>query len=1344
MAGLHDYTTKEVLNKVLLDSSGDAVAAFSHTTQEALNAVLDTANSRLNVSLVGGTISGDVTINGDLTVNGDGSGNYDEIVNGNLQVGSAARSATILEAQSDATKPSFAFTGDTNTGMGSASANQINFITDGGTRMYIDAYGQVSIGAAPGNGKLAVTNTASNNPNIFLDHNSSATTTVSNRSMYIDFDKTGNTASGQTIAMSGLQIDMNNDSATDVGTTNLTGLDVNMTMGTSGTQAAVGLDINVSGADTNTALKVQVPAGYGSYNILQISDDTDTGISYNTANSISISAGANETRFHGSYVQFNSNGGSTSARIVHEQASATNPVYTFNGAQTYGIGSSAGDVLNLITNSLSRMTINAAGLVGINTASPDAPLHIKSQNTGWDGAIVLEENDDGTANMIVRNEDNLWFGYAPSAADVTASPVMLMVINESGNVGIGTSSPDSLMEIESSATSGHTLSMKNTSVHSNVNLKLDFNGNDGATQASKGYLLWSNTTNQIHLNSHLGLRFQISETTRFLLDANSRMSLSNSDNNTSNTVFGKSAFNQGGDVGADYNVAIGELAMGTGTLAATTMNVAIGYGAFTDATTGDYNVIIGHLSGTNLSTGSNNIIIGREAMQTSTTAENCIVIGNQALQTVNHGSNDGSIAIGKLALSAKNLASGAQFTGATTAIGYKSLEALTSGLGNTAIGYEALKTAATEAQSVAIGYQSMAIAANSSNNVMVGYKTGYDLYQGSDNNTGIGHNALSGTHAAGASEKNTAIGSGSMVGAIAGAAHNTAVGYNTLAAVTSGDNNIGIGNNAGAAITTTSQNILMGKNAGVVVTSNNNVSIGYNSMLNITTGDKNVAVGSFAMATNHDGNSRESKESVFVGYNSGGGTWANNQSHYNTAVGAWTMDAALDGALYNTALGIHALAELTQGDANVAIGAYAGSLTTEGVSNVAIGAYDGTLVAALRTNTVGSFNIAIGTAALAVVNENDNDGSIAIGHKAGYRKAGTGGDQFSKVDVLIGYATGSQLTTGGSNVAVGHSAMGGDASGTALTGSNNVVIGNSAGYDMEGSSSSNTIIGSSAGIAVTDASNLVLLGKEAGAAITSTGASGTIAIGQSAGKRHTSGSGCVYIGNAAADHCTDGHRNVAIGESALSGNADDDNVAIGYGALSACTGADNVAIGKDAGNVIQTGSENTLVGYNVDVASEDNTNNVVLGNNLTATDKDNAVFIGNDTNHIENDFNADATWNYSSDVRQKKDIKDDTLGLDFINDLRPVTYKHKSPSEFPKEWSAYDANDKEPMGGDKTIHGLIAQEVKQALDNQGVDTFGGWSVGDDGRQRISAEKMVMPLIKAVQELSARVKELESK
>ena len=64
------------------------------------------------------------------------------------------------------------------------------------------------------------------------------------------------------------------------------------------------------------------------------------------------------------------------------------------------------------------------------------------------------------------------------------------------------------------------------------------------------------------------------------------------------------------------------------------------------------------------------------------------------------------------------------------------------------------------------------------------------------------------------------------------------------------------------------------------------------------------------------------------------------------------------------------------------------------------------------------------------------------------------------------------------------------------------------------------------------------------------------------------------------------------------------------------------------------------------------------------------------------------------------------------------------------------------MGGDKKIHGLIAQEVKEALDEVGADSFGGWSEGDDGRQRVSREMFITPLIKSVQELSSENKELK--
>ena len=82
---LRKYTTQEVLNKVYEDASGNTIGINAATAKETLNAALDEANSRLNVSLAGGTISGDVTITGDLTVSGGGSTfAYNEVVTGDM------------------------------------------------------------------------------------------------------------------------------------------------------------------------------------------------------------------------------------------------------------------------------------------------------------------------------------------------------------------------------------------------------------------------------------------------------------------------------------------------------------------------------------------------------------------------------------------------------------------------------------------------------------------------------------------------------------------------------------------------------------------------------------------------------------------------------------------------------------------------------------------------------------------------------------------------------------------------------------------------------------------------------------------------------------------------------------------------------------------------------------------------------------------------------------------------------------------------------------------------------------------------------------------------------------
>lgn len=108
----------------------------------------------------------------------------------------------------------------------------------------------------------------------------------------------------------------------------------------------------------------------------------------------------------------------------------------------------------------------------------------------------------------------------------------------------------------------------------------------------------------------------------------------------------------------------------------------------------------------------------------------------------------------------------------------------------------------------------------------------------------------------------------------------------------------------------------------------------------------------------------------------------------------------------------------------------------------------------------------------------------------------------------------------------------------------------------------------------------------------------------------------------------------------------------------------------------------------------------------------------------------------TSDLRLKTNIENSSLGLDFINNLRPVSYKFIEGSR---------AEDGSSLPGERTHWGLIAQEVQSVIEDAGVD-FGGWVLLDktdsDSEQALRYEEFIAPLIKAVQELTARVKSLE--
>ena len=442
------------------------------------------------------------------------------------------------------------------------------------------------------------------------------------------------------------------------------------------------------------------------------------------------------------------------------------------------------------------------------------------------------------------------------------------------------------------------------------------------------------------------------------------------------------------------------------------------------------------------------------------------------------------------------------------------------------------------------------------------------------------------------------------------------------------------------------------------------------------------------------------------------------------------------------------------GSPNLTALGYNAGVNTTGTNNTAIG------VSALTANTSGIQNVAIGNSALATGSTSGYN--TAVGYQAG--QANTSGAQ----SVFVGRQSGFTNTTGSFNVFVGESA-----GYTNSTGANNTAIGTSA-LQANTTASGNTALGYQAGYSNSTGANQLFVGRVAGYS-TTTGGSNTaigdaafyynttgaynVALGTAALQSNTTASNNTAIGYQANFLTTTGHSNTSVGYLALTANTTgNQNVAIGYIAGdSVTTGGVNVLLGGYAGTSITTGNHNIAIGYEAGLNHTTGTQNIflgretrgstvsaaqqfVIGNNVIGQGDD-TITIGDNGGKIYNSFKVNATWTQTSDGRLKKNIQEDALGLSFINRLRAVTYEWKASNELEQDNPYYAEVNNRTTG--VVMHGLIAQEVKAALDAEGVSTFAGWDVGSDGVQSISREMFISPLIKAVQELTAQVETLKA-
>jgi len=271
--------------------------------------------------------------------------------------------------------------------------------------------------------------------------------------------------------------------------------------------------------------------------------------------------------------------------------------------------------------------------------------------------------------------------------------------------------------------------------------------------------------------------------------------------------------------------------------------------------------------------------------------------------------------------------------------------------------------------------------------------------------------------------------------------------------------------------------------------------------------------------------------------------------------------------------------------------------------------------------------------------------------------------------------------------------------------------------------------------------NGVKVGKGLGNIVSNT------VVGNTTLNSNTTGSYNSALGNDSLNLNTSGSYNSAFGSSSLASNTSGtDNVAIGINTLiNNLTGSFNTAVGAVAGTIITIESNVTCLGYNAQITAS---NQIQLGSGTTTC------------------YTNGALQN-RSDERDKAEVRDTVLGLDFINELRPVDYKwdvrEDYRAEMPTkgdlseedykilmdEWLESVKLDNITHDGTHTRtryhHGLIAQEVQDVIQASGVD-FGGFqdhSVnGGQDVLSLGYTELIAPMIKAIQELTARINVLE--
>lgn len=441
---------------------------------------------------------------------------------------------------------------------------------------------------------------------------------------------------------------------------------------------------------------------------------------------------------------------------------------------------------------VSKLNLNASGTALIDGIST-GDVQIKSK-----GSIANILDSDA-------NETGKQFSVEDSLGN------KIMVVDEGGNVGIGTTTPSEALEVNGNAkVDGKLIIQDGTYDHIVI-------GNGSLPASTTGY-------GGVVIGVSAG-RFGHRIQNVFIGQFAGFQGLSASDKNV---AIGADSLKSGG--AKNNNVAIGYGALKGSVSPSSSFDntTAVGYQALTALTTGTANTAVGYQAGDGILAGTQNTLIGYSADISNVNGSYNVIVGDSVSTNSggNYATRVGSIgAVGNQAVS----------------VGYGA--GSTSGNGSISIGYNAGK-------------------GNGTFNVYVGTSAGE--VTGGSHSVGIGY--LSNRWTTGGS--NVSIGREAAEGdATSTFSNTTAVGYQALTALTAGARNTAVGYRAGAGITSGGANTLFGYEAGdALVSATFNVALGEYSLSNASTGSFRVAIGAQAL---ENATGSQAQGTVAVGFRAG-------------------------------------------------------------------------------------------------------------------------------------------------------------------------------------------------------------------------------------------------------------------------------------------------------------------------------------------------------------------------------------------------------------------------------------------------------------------------------------------